>query len=151
MKRINNMLNQNETIIAEIKPYLPKLIICSKSTGLSTIALIISIAMIHFTDITKLILLIPLIMAFIGYLPILIKYWFTTYIITTEKVIIETGITRDYDIVKLSRISDTSMDTNVVDYIFSTGCIHLSTANEFETKLIPNVKNPKKVLKMLKF
>lgn len=152
MKRIDNFLNPNETISNKIKPDFIKLFISSNLT-LSSIFLLLLVLIAIFTlNFNVLFILIPLVLVLISGIPAFFKHYLTTYYITSEKIIIETGfIGRDYDIVKLDRILDLNLDVTILDSILGTGCVKLCTANESEPIKIANIRNPKKIIRIIKF
>lgn len=152
MKRIQDLLNTNEEIKNVIKQDFIKMFLTSKITLIS-VALVILILILNFTlSVNLLFLLIPLTGLIIGIIPALLNRTFTSYYITSQKVIIEKGfIGRDYDIVKLDRVLDVNLDVSIVDSIFNTGCIKLCTANDNEAMILYNVKNPKQVIKLIQF
>lgn len=145
------MLNANEKIVTTIKPSFAKLFLSSKLTNIGILSLIAIIAAIILIKLPLILILIPIAIMIASIIPNYIKYYLTTYIITTEKILVETGLTRDYDVVKLEKIFDTNIDTNLLDTLLGTGNIKLSTSNVGEPVFIYSIKNPKKILGLIKF
>ena len=152
MNRINDLLNTDEQLKQVVKPDFMKMFFTSKVTLISILlAILLVIFKISFS-LSLSFLLIPLIGLIAGAIPAFLNNFFTAYYITNQKVIIEKGwIGRDYDIVKLDRVLDVNLDVTVIDSIFKTGCIKLCTANDNEPILLHNIKNPKKVIKLIQF
>lgn len=152
MKRIDNFLNVGELIEKEIRPDFIKTFIISKLLSFSIIVLIIFILLKIELDIGYSIFLIPVLLLIFSLVTTYIKCALTTYYITNQKIIIEKGIIgRDYDIVKLDRILDVNLDVSVLDAILGTGCIKLCTANDNEPVSLSDIRNPKTILKIIKF
>lgn len=149
MKRIDDFLNNDETIKKELGPDFIKTFLISKPVVFSIISFIF-ILLVHISmyKLPLVVFAIPLALMVIGFVPTYIKCTFTKYYITNQKIIIETGIVgRDYDIVRLDRVLDINLDVSVLDTIFKTGCIKLCTANETEPVRLFDVRNPKKIIR----
>lgn len=152
MKRINDLLNSNEQIIKEFSPDFIKIFLTNKIAGFAIFILMAVILGIFTLNLPSILILIPLLLLLIGAIPAFIKCHFTKYYLTNQKVIIETGIIgKDYDIVKLDRVFDVNIDVTVLDTVFSTGSLKLSTSNDNEPIIIRDIRNPKQILRCIRF
>lgn len=152
MKRINDLLNSNEQIVKEFNPDFIKIFLTNKIAGFSVFILVAVILGIFTFNLPAILILIPLLLLLIGAIPAFIQCHFTKYYLTNQKIIIETGIVgKDYDIVKLDRVFDVNIDVTVLDTIFSTGSLKLSTSNDSEPVIIRDIRNPKQILRCISF
>lgn len=152
MQRINDLLNTEEQIKQVVKPDFIKMFLTSKTTLLSILlAILLVVCKISFS-LSLSFMIIPITGLILGALPAFLNKLFTSYYITNQKVIIEKGwIGRDYDIIKLDRVLDVNLDVTIVDTLFNTGSIKFCTANDNEPIHIHNIKNPKKIIKLVQF
>lgn len=152
LKRINDLLNPNEQILKEFSPDFIKIFLTNKISGLSIFILVAIVLGIFALELPPVLLIIPILLLSIGAVPAFMKCHFTKYYLTNQKIIIETGIIgRDYDIVKLDRVFDVNIDVTVLDTIFSTGSLKLSTSNDSEPVIIRDIRNPKQILRCISF
>lgn len=152
MKRIDDFLNTEEQINIKTNPYFLKIFLCSKNTTIGLFLTLVFITLNVTLNLNFIFLIIPFALLLISCIKSYIETLLTNYYITNQKIIIETGwIGKDYDIVKLDRVLDVNIDVSVLDTLFNTGSIKLCTANDSEPICLHNIKNPKTIIKSIKF
>ena len=149
VSKIQSKLMPNETLITELKPYLPKLILTSKNTWIGILLIIISIVLTILTEASFSFIIGAILLSLLLFIPIFFKYYFTNYYLTNKRLIRQTDIIgKDYDYTLLNAILDVNVDVTILDKILGTGTVKFSNSNVVEFCIIPDIKDPHKIVNL---
>lgn len=136
------LLSPNEEIIREFRPHWRAILMPIALTIVAVVALIVA-AVSADPEVRR--WLVPTILvawALVAW-PTLIKWWFTGYVITTERLVVRTGVfSRAGKEIPLEVINDVAFSQKLVERLFRSGDLLVESAGEQGQSRFKDIPDP---------